>query len=165
MPTRSQQRELTCGTLFYELLKNLLCTFEIALLAERLASAERGLVVLRISRKRFLRRLLRTFPILALDVTRRHIRVNLLDELICLSDARWGDEQHTAFKNLRAIWSVMDRTSVRSFGAAAASIAPEFIAEATAPPDLQKQEVGPVRCGTMRVQGVWHRLIQAFSIE
>jgi hypothetical protein len=80
--------ELTSGTVFYEFLKNLLSTFEKTLLAERLASAEHGLVVLRISRKRFLRRLLRTFPILALDVTRRHIRVNLLDELVCLSDTR-----------------------------------------------------------------------------
>jgi len=109
-----------------------------ALLAEGLASAEHGLIVFRISRKCFLRHILCAFPILALGVTRRHIRVNLLDELICLSDTRRGDEQHTAFKNSRAIWSVMNRTSDRSFGAAAASIDPDFIAEATAPPDLQK---------------------------
>lgn len=142
MPTKQDRNnaKLTSGTVFYDFLENLLGTFEKALLAERLASAEHGLVVLRISRKRLLRRLLRTFPVLALDVTRRHIRVNLLDELVCLSDTRRGGEQHTRlYKISRAIWSVMKRTSVRSFGAAAASIAPGgFIAEAMAPLDLQK---------------------------
>ena len=84
--------QLTCGTFLYELLKYLLCTFKEPLLAKRLASAEHGLVVLRISRKRFLRRLLRTLPILALDVTCRHVCIDLLDELICLIDARRGSE-------------------------------------------------------------------------
>ena len=64
-----------------------------------------------------------------------------------------------------ATWNAMKRTSVRSFGAAAASIGPDFIAEARAPPDLQKWEVSTVRCGIMRAQGVWHGLIQAFSME
>jgi hypothetical protein len=95
-PPRSQQRELTCRTLLYEFLKYLFCTFEEALLAKRLASAKHGLVVLRVSGKRFLRGLLRAFPILAFDVTRGHVCINLLDKFICLLlDARRGREQCT----------------------------------------------------------------------
>ena len=78
------QRQLTSRTLLYKFLKYLLSTFEESLLAERLAAAEHGLVVLRIFRKRLLGRLLGAFPILALDVARGHVRVNFLDEFVCL---------------------------------------------------------------------------------
>lgn len=92
MPPGAAQRELTRRTLLYELLKYLLGTFKVTLLAERLASAEHCLVVLRIPRKRLLRRLLRAFPILALDVACRHVRIDLLEEFICLqgTPAAWG---------------------------------------------------------------------------
>src|SRR5712691_1806721 len=86
------RRQLTCRTLIYEFLEYLLSALEESLLAESLASAEHGLIVLRVLRKCFLSRLLRAFPILALDVARRHVRVDLLDDFVGLW-VTWGDDE------------------------------------------------------------------------
>lgn len=136
---RMSRRQLTCRTLICEFLEYLFCALEESLLAESLASAEHGLIVLRILRECFFSRLLRAFPILALDVARRHVRVDLLDDFVGLW-VTWGDNEYRKFERFSCARDEK-RTSDRSFGAAALSIGPAPIAEAI-PPVLRNRKSG-----------------------
>lgn len=84
VPLRSES--LTWWTLPYKLFEYFLGAFGVSLFTECLCSTEHRLVILWVLRQRLLRRLLRTFPVVAFDVARGHICIDLLHEFIRLQD-------------------------------------------------------------------------------
>ena len=128
---------LTWWALPYKLFEYFLGAFGESLFTKCLCSTEHRLVILRILCQCLLRRLLRAFPVVALDVARGHICVDLLHEFIRLQ------YEHHIRSNSPGGDSV-NCTSVRSFGSSAPSLRPDLIAEAM-PPDLQTGEEWVVR--------------------